>query len=121
MLLDRRINPKIAEEHAVRPYMAAQSRISEFAKSHDLKSRPHAMLWLSKVCGIPSGMYASQVWGTVYLSKGSEFGSQLQKKLSVFLEAHSWSEGQHNKLGGASRVRSGALAIFLVPRFYQVI
>ena len=48
MLLDRRINPKIAEEH-VRPYMAAQSRISEFAKSYDLKSRPHAMLWLSKV------------------------------------------------------------------------
>jgi len=40
MLLDRRMNPKIAEEHAVRPYMAAQSRISEFAKSHDLKSRP---------------------------------------------------------------------------------
>ena len=38
MLLDRRMNPKIAEEHAVRPYMAAQSRISEFAKSHDLKS-----------------------------------------------------------------------------------
>jgi len=42
MLLDRRINPKIAEEHAVRPYMAAQSRISEFAKSYDLKSRSHA-------------------------------------------------------------------------------
>ena len=40
---DRRINPKIAEEHAVRPYMAAQSRISEFAKSYDLKSRPHAI------------------------------------------------------------------------------
>ena len=49
MLLDRRMNPKIAEEHAVRPYMAAQSRISEFAKSHDLNSRPYAMLWLSKV------------------------------------------------------------------------
>ena len=60
------------------------------------------MLWLSKVYGIPAGMYASQVWGTVYLSEGSEFGSQLQKRhLSVFLEAHSWSEEQHNKLGGA--------------------
>ena len=46
----------------------------------ELKSRPHAMLWLSKVYGIPAGMYASQVWGTVYLSKGSEFGSQLQKR-----------------------------------------
>ena len=55
-------------------------RISEFAKSHELKSRPHAMLWLSKVYGIPAGMYASQVWGTVYLSEGSEFGSQLQKR-----------------------------------------
>ena len=49
MLLDRRMNPKIAEEHAVRPCMAAQSKISEFAKSHDLTSRPHAILWLSKV------------------------------------------------------------------------
>ena len=51
MLLDRRMNLKIAEEPAVRPYMAAQSRISEIAKSHDLKSRTHAMLWLSKVYG----------------------------------------------------------------------
>ena len=42
------MNPKIAEDDAVQPYMAAQSRISEFAKSHELKSRPHAMLWLSK-------------------------------------------------------------------------
>ena len=38
------------------------------------------MLWLSKVYGIPVGMYASQVWGTVYLSEGSDFGSQLQKR-----------------------------------------
>ena len=35
------------------------------------------MLWLSKVYGIPAGMYASQVWGTVYLSEGSEFGIPL--------------------------------------------
>ena len=41
-LISIKMNPKIAEEHAVRPYMAAQSRISEFAKSHNLKSRPHA-------------------------------------------------------------------------------
>ena len=97
------MNPKIAEEDAVQPYMAAQSRISEFAKSHELKSRPHhAMLWLFKVYGIPAGMYASQVWGTVYLSEGSEFGSQLQnEEASVFLEAHSRGEEQHNKLGGA--------------------
>ena len=38
------------------------------------------MLWLSKVYGIPAGMYASQVLGTVYLSEGSEFGSQLQRR-----------------------------------------
>ena len=80
MLLDRRINPKIAEEHAVRPYMSAQSKISKFAKSYDLKSRPHAMLWLSKVYGIPAGMRVRCAWGTVYLSEGSEFGSQLQKR-----------------------------------------
>ena len=43
--------------------MAAQSRISEFAKSHDLKSRPHAMLWLSKVYGIPAGMYVCESAG----------------------------------------------------------
>ena len=30
--------------------------------------------------GIPAGMYASHMWGSVYLSEGSEFGSQLQKR-----------------------------------------
>ena len=58
MLLDRRMNPKIAEEHAVWPYMAAQSRISEFAKRHRA-GLMQGMLWLSKVYGIPAGMYAS--------------------------------------------------------------
>ena len=51
MLLDKKMDLKVAEEHAVRPYMAAQKRISEFAKGHDLKNRPHAMLWLSKMYG----------------------------------------------------------------------
>jgi heme oxygenase len=55
---------------------------------------------LSKVYGIPAGMYASQVWGTVYLSEGSEFGSQLQKRHLCSLR-RTWSEEQHNKLGGA--------------------
>ena len=80
MLLDKKMDLKVAEEHAVRPYMAAQKRISEFAKGHDLKNRPHAMLWLSKVYGIPAGMYACQVWGTHYLREGREFDSQLQKR-----------------------------------------
>ena len=88
MLLDRRINPKIAEEHAVQPYMAALSRISEFAKSYDLKSRPHAMLWLSKVYGIPAGMYASQVWGTVRMRYRDLF-QRMFKTLRVFAPSSS--------------------------------
>ena len=80
MLLDKKMDLKVAEGHAVQPYMAAQKRIADFAKDHDLKNRPHAMLWLSKVYGIPAGMYASQVWGTEYLSEGSEFDSQVQKR-----------------------------------------
>ena len=39
------------------------------------------MLWMSKVYGIPAGMYAIQVWGTVYLSEGSEFGSSLSRPI----------------------------------------
>ena len=39
------------------------------------------MLWMSKVYGIPAGMYASQVWGTVYLSEGSEFGSSMSRPI----------------------------------------
>ena len=79
MLLDRRMNSKIAEEHAVRPTWLHRAGFLSLPRvtSHKLKSRPHAMLWLSKVYGIPAGMYASQVWGTVYLSEGSEFGIPL--------------------------------------------
>lgn len=80
MLVDKNMNLKVAEEHAVRPYMAAQLRIRKFVDSHGLRNRPHALLWLSKVYGIPAGMYASQVWGTEYLREGSEFQSQLQRR-----------------------------------------
>jgi len=119
MLLDRRMNPKVAEGHAVRPYMAAQSRISDFAKSHELKSRPYAMLWLSKVYGIPAGMYASQVWGTVYLSEGSEFGSQLQKRhLCSLRRILGAKNSTTNWAVLRARVRSRALAIFQVPCFH---
>eukprot|EP00983_Pelagomonas_calceolata_P025339 794825-Pelagomonas_calceolata.AAC.1 len=58
------MNLKASEEHAVRPYMAAQQRIKEFVHEHDLRNRPHALIWLSKVYGIPAGKYACQVWGT---------------------------------------------------------
>eukprot|EP00983_Pelagomonas_calceolata_P005173 169091-Pelagomonas_calceolata.AAC.1 len=44
--------------------MAAQQRIKEFVHEHDLRKRPHALIWLSKVYGILAGMYACQVWGT---------------------------------------------------------
>eukprot|EP00983_Pelagomonas_calceolata_P116865 1160359-Pelagomonas_calceolata.AAC.2 len=52
---------------------------------NDLKNRPHALIWLSKVYGIPGGMYACQVWGTEYLREGSEFKSHLQKRQSCSL------------------------------------
>eukprot|EP00983_Pelagomonas_calceolata_P023772 748589-Pelagomonas_calceolata.AAC.1 len=60
--------------------MTAQQRIKGFVHEHDLRNRPHALIWLSKVYGIPAGVYACQVWGTEYLQGGSEFKSQLQKK-----------------------------------------
>eukprot|EP00983_Pelagomonas_calceolata_P046717 1140311-Pelagomonas_calceolata.AAC.2 len=53
---------KVSEEHAVPPYMAAQQRSKEFVREHDLRNRPHALIWLSKVYGNPAGMCACQVW-----------------------------------------------------------
>ena len=44
MLCDKRLDLKVAEEHAVRPYMTAQKRIQEFVKEHGLKCRPHPLL-----------------------------------------------------------------------------
>eukprot|EP00983_Pelagomonas_calceolata_P128106 1161478-Pelagomonas_calceolata.AAC.2 len=35
------------------------------------ENRPYALLWLSKVCGIPAGIHVFQVWGTEYLQEGS--------------------------------------------------
>eukprot|EP00983_Pelagomonas_calceolata_P052218 1142749-Pelagomonas_calceolata.AAC.1 len=61
------LNTRVSEEHAMRPYMAAQQRIKEFVHEHNLWNRPHALIWLSKVHGIPDGMYACQVWGTEHL------------------------------------------------------
>eukprot|EP00983_Pelagomonas_calceolata_P023529 740563-Pelagomonas_calceolata.AAC.1 len=40
--------------------MAAQQRIKEFVYEYDLRNRPHALIWLSKVHGIPAGMYTCQ-------------------------------------------------------------
>eukprot|EP00983_Pelagomonas_calceolata_P073428 1152120-Pelagomonas_calceolata.AAC.5 len=61
---------KVSEEHAVRPYMAAQQMNKVFVHEHDLRNRPHALIWLSMVYGIPAGTYACQMWGTEYLREG---------------------------------------------------
>eukprot|EP00983_Pelagomonas_calceolata_P046455 1140181-Pelagomonas_calceolata.AAC.2 len=58
MLVDKHMNLKVYQEHAVRPYMAVQQRIKESVHEHNLRSRPHALIWLSKVYGILAGMYA---------------------------------------------------------------
>eukprot|EP00983_Pelagomonas_calceolata_P080017 1154956-Pelagomonas_calceolata.AAC.1 len=71
MLVNKHMNLKVSEERAVRPYMAAHQRIKEFGHEHDLRNMPHALIWLSKVYGIPAGMYACQVWGTRHLQEGS--------------------------------------------------
>eukprot|EP00983_Pelagomonas_calceolata_P107938 1159400-Pelagomonas_calceolata.AAC.1 len=80
ILVDKHTTSKTSEEHAVQPYMAAQQRIKKFVHEHDLRNRPRALLWLSKVYGIPAGRYACQVWDTEYLQEGSEFKRQLQKR-----------------------------------------
>eukprot|EP00983_Pelagomonas_calceolata_P009238 298513-Pelagomonas_calceolata.AAC.1 len=60
LLVDKHMNLKVLKEHPVQPYMAAQQRIKEFVHEHDLRNRPHALLWLSKMFGILAGMYACQ-------------------------------------------------------------
>eukprot|EP00983_Pelagomonas_calceolata_P014041 449782-Pelagomonas_calceolata.AAC.1 len=80
MLVDKHMNVKVSEEHAVRPYMAAQQRIKASVHEHDLRNRPHALISLSEVYGTPAGMYACQMWGTEHILEGSEFKSQLQKR-----------------------------------------
>eukprot|EP00983_Pelagomonas_calceolata_P038136 1136685-Pelagomonas_calceolata.AAC.2 len=40
--------------------MAAQQRIKKCVHEHGLRSRQHALLWLSKVYGIPAGMSVCQ-------------------------------------------------------------
>jgi len=53
--------------------------VGKLAFAHGLGSRPHALIWLSKVYAIPAGMYACQIWGTKYLKEDAEFDSHLQK------------------------------------------
>eukprot|EP00983_Pelagomonas_calceolata_P021402 670529-Pelagomonas_calceolata.AAC.1 len=39
------------------------------------------------VYGVPAGMHACQVWGTVYIREGSEFKSRSQKRHSCSLRS----------------------------------
>eukprot|EP00983_Pelagomonas_calceolata_P121051 1160762-Pelagomonas_calceolata.AAC.8 len=48
----------------------------------------HAYLWLFKTYVIPAGMYASQIWATAYLQKGTEMDNCIQKSASEILEIH---------------------------------
>eukprot|EP00983_Pelagomonas_calceolata_P032857 1028985-Pelagomonas_calceolata.AAC.1 len=80
MLVDKRMNLKVSEEHAVQPCMAIQQRTKKFVHEHDLKNRPRTLLWLSKVYGILAGTYAYRLWGTEIFQEGSEFKIQFQKR-----------------------------------------
>eukprot|EP00983_Pelagomonas_calceolata_P018967 596898-Pelagomonas_calceolata.AAC.1 len=42
--VQRSRSQEVSEEHAVRPYMAAQQRIKEFVHEHDLRNRLHSDL-----------------------------------------------------------------------------
>eukprot|EP00967_Tisochrysis_lutea_P127204 scaffold216009_cov22-Tisochrysis_lutea.AAC.1 len=45
--------------------------MKKFVHEHDLRNRPHDLLWLFKVYSIPSGMFACQVWdGPTYTQEG---------------------------------------------------
>eukprot|EP00983_Pelagomonas_calceolata_P007753 253204-Pelagomonas_calceolata.AAC.1 len=84
MLVDKHTNLKVPDEHAVQPCPDAQQRMKKFVhvSCHiaDLRNRPHASLWISKVYGILDGMYVCQVWGKEYLQEGSEFKNKVQKR-----------------------------------------
>eukprot|EP00983_Pelagomonas_calceolata_P028406 889780-Pelagomonas_calceolata.AAC.1 len=54
--------------------------MKKLVHEHGLRNRPNALLWLSNVYGIPTGMCACQVWGTGYLREGSEFESNSRKR-----------------------------------------
>jgi len=41
------------------------------------------MLWFFKVYGIPAGMYASQVWGTVYRVKAVNLVASYRRGICV--------------------------------------
>eukprot|EP00983_Pelagomonas_calceolata_P072919 1151925-Pelagomonas_calceolata.AAC.2 len=88
-------NAEVSEGHAGRPYMAAQQRVKEFMHENDLRNRPHALIWLSKVYGIPTGMYACIVWGTKYLRERIQ--KPVAEKTIMLFKAFSSYEKERKK------------------------
>ena len=78
MLFWKSLNKTAAADHALKPMMASTFKMRQFVRDHQLQSRPHVALWLSRAYVISAGMYASQVRGTPFLKPGAEFESSLQ-------------------------------------------
>ena len=78
VLFCKNLNKSAAADHALKPMMATTFKVRQSVRDHQLQSRPHVGLWLSRAYVIPAGMYASQVWGTPFLKPGTEFESSLQ-------------------------------------------
>jgi len=86
MHFTKTVNLQEASARASQPFLAAAYRVREFVRSHALGDRPHSYLWLAKTYAVPAGMYASQVWGTPFMKKGTEFTSVGQKCHLNFLK-----------------------------------
>jgi len=83
----RLLNRATSAEHASRPFLASTYRIRRFVREHALADRPHTCLWLAKTYVIPTGMYGSQVWGTVFLQANREFLARCLRFICIFWRA----------------------------------
>jgi len=72
MVCDRQINLYAAADAVPCPFTAGTFHIKQFIREHDLTIRLHICMWLLKTYAIPAGMYASQVWATLFLQQGKE-------------------------------------------------
>ncbi len=86
MVCDRHINLNTAADAALHPFTAVTFRIRQFIREHDLTNRLHICMWLLKTYAIPAGMYASQVWATLFLRQGKEMDNPFQKWLMIVLK-----------------------------------
>eukprot|EP00983_Pelagomonas_calceolata_P037875 1136559-Pelagomonas_calceolata.AAC.2 len=64
--------------------MAAQQRIKKFVHEHDLRNRPHTLLWLSKVYGNLAGMQERHLC-SLRCFRCEEHCHKLARLLSSFL------------------------------------